>query len=88
MSVNETVIKGELRLIENEVIRACRLHSKMNSHHEAYSVILEELDEYWDEVKVNPRKLTETQMHERENNILTELRQIAAMCIRAIHDLA
>ena len=60
-----------------EVDRAERLHAPLNSHHEAYAVILEELDEYWDEVK----KKTEARDAEA---MRTELIQTAAMCVRAI----
>ena len=37
--------------VEAEVLRATRLHAPMNSPHEAHSVIEEEFDEFWDEVK-------------------------------------
>lgn len=50
----------------------------MNSFHEAYGVILEEMDEFWDEVK--------TQKPQPEK-ILEELSHIAAMCQRAAEDL-
>jgi hypothetical protein len=64
----------------NEVTRARQLHQPMSSHHEAYAVILEELDEYWEEV----RKKRE----ERDPKaIREELIQTAAMCVRAVHDV-
>lgn len=63
-----------------ECNRAQGLHSPMNSAHEAYAVILEELDEFWEEV----RKKKEARNHPKMRQ---ELRQIAAMAIRAIHDL-
>ena len=60
--------------------RATRLHASLNSAHEAYAVILEELDEFWEEVR-----------KQRANRNLdamgTELVQIAAMCCRAYYDL-
>ncbi len=34
-----------------ELSRAMSLHSQMLSPHEGYAIILEELDELWDEVK-------------------------------------
>jgi hypothetical protein len=69
-----------LQEILNEVTRARRLHQPMNSHHEAYAVILEELDEYWDEV----RKKREERDPEA---IRKELIQVAAMCVRAVNDV-
>ena len=58
-------------------------HAAMNSPHEAYAVLLEEVEEYWDEVrKYNPHKPgRDTRPRQRE-----ELIQIAAMAIRAIYD--
>jgi hypothetical protein len=50
----------------------------MTTPHEAYAVILEELDEFWDEVRKKehcPEKM------------LRELIQIAAMAQRAAEDL-
>lgn len=44
-----------MREVANDVllslIKARAKHDTMNSHHEGYAVILEELDELWDEVK-------------------------------------
>lgn len=65
-----------------EVVRASSLFDPMNSPHEAHSVIEEEYDEYWDEVKAfNPRKGRDTRPRQRE-----ELIQLAAMAVRAITD--
>ena len=74
--------------VNREVQRAMGLrdgggHGAMNGPHEAYAVLLEEMDEYWDEVKkYNPNKPgRDTRPRQRE-----ELIQIAAMAIRAIYD--
>ena len=68
--------------VHREVLRAMNFHDGMNSPHEAYAVILEELDEYWDEVRAfNPRKGRDTRPKQR-----AELIQLAAMAIRAISD--
>ncbi len=67
-------------LIHDEAKRACTKHPPMNSHHEAYAVILEELEEYWIEVMKRPSK--------RDPEALKlELIQTAAMCLRTLHDL-
>jgi len=77
---NITQIIGE---IQAEVLRATRLHAPMNSPHEASSVILEEYEEFWDEVKkFNLPKGRDTRPAMRE-----ELIQLAAMAIRAITDV-
>lgn len=61
-----------------ELNRATQLHRSMTSAHEAYAVILEELDEVWDEVKAKEINA----VHLRK-----ELIHVAAMAVRAIHDL-
>jgi len=63
-----------------EIVRANQLHPQINSMHEAYSVIYEELDEFWDEV----RKKSENR---NKADAKKELIQTAAMCIRAIDNL-
>lgn len=65
--------------IADEVMHAEEIHPPLNSAHEAYAVILEELDEYWDEVRKKNDIRDPAQMR-------TELIQTAAMCIRAIRD--
>jgi hypothetical protein len=54
----------------------------MHSHHEAYGVIKEEFDEYWQEVckggATCPRDPAALRM---------ELIHTAAMCLRAMYDL-
>jgi glycyl-tRNA synthetase beta subunit len=43
------------QLIEKEIERT-ESKGDYNSLHEAYAVLLEEVDEFWDEVKKKPRK--------------------------------
>ena len=63
-----------------ELTRAEKAHAKLNSMHEAYAVILEELDEFWNEV-----------MKKREARDLPKIRQelvqVAAMAWRTARDL-
>ena len=56
----------------------CR-HNPLNSLHEAYAVILEEVDELWDEVRRKKEERVPT-------NVRQELLQIAAMAWRAAID--
>jgi hypothetical protein len=66
------------KLVERELQNARELHGNQHSMHESYAVILEELEEMWDEIK------------ERDPNrtlVLKELVQVAAMCQRAAEDL-
>jgi hypothetical protein len=73
-------IANTLDAVEAETKRAVSLHGPMKSAHEAYGVILEELDEFWDEVK-KKKELRD------KANMRKELIQVAAMAIRAIADL-
>lgn len=66
-------------LVEAELNRARRLHpGKQNSLHEAYGVLQEEVDEFWDLVK--SKKPDPTKVRE-------ELVQVAAMAQRSAEDL-
>ena len=69
-----------LATVQHEVERATAKHAPMHSLHEAYAVILEEVDELWDEVK--KRAEQRSSEHVRE-----ELTQIAAMAVRALIDI-
>jgi hypothetical protein len=69
-------------MVRKELERARTLHpNKLGSLHEAHSVIEEEFDEFWDEVRKNPN-------HNRYTlNLLRELTHLAAMCQRTAEDL-
>ncbi len=67
-------IKKILNEVDEEITLAQTRFSSMASHHEAYAVIKEELDEYWESVRANKP--------DRQ-----ELIQIAAMVVRTIYDL-
>ncbi|MFB3894299.1 MAG: hypothetical protein ACE15C_20025 [Phycisphaerae bacterium] len=69
-------------LVAAELARARQKHSDMNSAHEAYAVILEELDEFWEMVKTDDHKFSDGQ-----DRMVAELVQIAAMCQRAAEDV-
>lgn len=61
----------------DELVQACEKFKRFNSAHEGYAVILEELDELWDEVKKHDKNV----LAMREEAI-----QVAAMAIRFIMD--
>jgi hypothetical protein len=67
-----------LEEVKGELYFACSKFPKFNSTHEGYAVILEELDELWDEIKSK----TGTRKSRREEAI-----QVAAMALRFIKDL-
>lgn len=66
--------------IEAEVLRAQGLHSPLNSDHEAYAVMQEEVDEFWQEVK-------KKREHRNRQHLEKEAIHIAAMAVRFIVDL-
>ena len=66
--------------IEKECFRACTLYPKFHSAHEGYAVLLEEVEELWDEVKKSPKK--------RDAALLrAEAIQVAAMALRFLIDV-
>jgi hypothetical protein len=66
--------EGLLSRVQNEIVRGEEKHGPLNSHHEAYAVLLEEVDEYWHEVKRQQRI---------PGKLRDELIQIAAVALRA-----
>ena len=66
--------------ISNEVDSAKTKYPKFNSLHEGYAVILEELDELWDAIKMS-KGIRHTPA------MIDECIQIAAMCVRFVEDL-
>lgn len=68
-------------LVHSELIEARDNHQPMNSAHEAWAVILEELEEFKQQVFLRRQARDKSAM-------LRELVQTAAMCQRAAEDLA
>lgn len=66
--------------LQDEYKRAIDQHGHFHSLHEAYGVILEEVDEFWDEVK---KRRGERNLE----NLKKELIQIAAMCQKLTVDI-
>ena len=66
--------------VQKELLHARSLHAPINSAHEGYSVILEELEEFWEEVRKRRGERNEERM-------LDELVQVAAMAQRTAEDV-
>ena len=71
-------IKEIVEAVQAELWNAFRKHRSFPSHHHAYGVIHEELEEYFDEVREQEPKIA---------NLRKELIQVAASAIRAVYDL-
>jgi|GEM_PF-6975959 len=80
-SLNTGLLDAVLLDVRDEVERAESRFDPYNSHHEAYAVILEELDEYWDEVRRKESERDHLAMRK-------ELIQVAATAVRALLGLA
>ena len=78
--MKERIIERTIDRVREELLSAYEsLPENQHSSHEGYAVLLEELDELWDEIKNN--KKPHTWYHQRKEAI-----QVAAMAIRFIVD--
>lgn len=66
--------------IEAEVLRSAKHGTEFSNLHEAYAVILEEVDELWDITRLKKRD-------RNREDIESELIQIAAMAVKALNSL-
>jgi len=66
--------------IYNEFKKASSKFSSFKSEHEGYAILLEEVDELWDAVKLNQKN------SKRHNLCRKECIQVAAMALRFIYD--
>ena len=71
----EAEIPEALRDVGKELERALRLHGEFRSVHEGYAILLEEVDELWDEIR--------KKKSERDNQKMNqEALQVSAMAIK------
>lgn len=63
----------------DEFYRASNTYPRFNSAHEGYAILLEEVDELWDEVKKSPKNRDPEKMR-------TEAIQVAAVALRFLYD--
>lgn len=70
-----------LDLIVEEYKRAIKEYKPFNSAHEAYAVLLEEVDELWDTVKITQ------QFSSRPMMMKKEAIQVGAMALRFLVDV-
>jgi hypothetical protein len=77
------------RMILNEIETAKAKYDVFNSTHEAYAVLKEEIEEFWELVKQKNKKGSDksTEALEKKQQMIHELTQIAAIAQRAIDEL-
>ena len=73
-------IKSFETLVKDELMNVRKNHGKQSSYHEGYAILLEEVDELWDEVK----KKTNNRNH---LDTLKELVQIASCAQKMAEDI-
>jgi len=78
--MNEIKLNKIIHEIEIEFLNAIKKFGKFHNAHEGYAVLLEEVDELWENVKLNQKNDT------RLDGIKEEAIQVAAMAIRIILD--
>ena len=72
--------KLALHIVKDEFEHAIDKYPEMASLHEGYAILLEEVEELWDEVKKKPSKRD-------KDKLRGEAMQVAAMALRFIVDL-
>ena len=73
--IPEDELQEALHQVEVELRRAYEIHGDFQSMHEGYAVLLEEVDELWDEIKKRGA------MRDREQ-LMNESKQVAAMGVK------
>ena len=66
--------------IYEEFLKASSKFPAFVSEHEGYAILLEEVDELWDAIKLNQKR------PERHNQCRKECIQVAAMALRFLYD--
>jgi hypothetical protein len=79
---NKLSRQGQLAVVEvlEELERASAMFPPFHSSHEGYAVMLEEVEELWDEIKKKSSVRSQVKMR-------AEAKQVAAMAIRFMMDL-
>ncbi len=78
--INKLRLEAILNRVRHEFIKASNKFPSFNSEHEGFAVLLEEIDELWQNVKLNQKN------EQRLSLIVNEAIQVSAMAIRLIYD--
>lgn len=82
MTFNNDLAVEYSKEIFEEMAHASTLFAPFNSGHEGYAVLLEEVDELWEAVKLNKKRHPE-----RYDLMRKECIQVGAMALRFLHDM-
>lgn len=77
IDLDELFIEHALEDVKDELLKAMKAHGPLHSAHEGYSVLLEEMDELWDHVKMKQKDRDMEAMRK-------EAVQVAAMAVKFI----
>ena len=78
---NEEIATEYSQKIYQEFYDASSNFPAFASDHEGYAIILEEMDELWEAVKLNQKD------PERDKKMEKDVTQVGAMALRFLHDL-
>lgn len=81
MNYNDVIALKYLQEFYEEMAEASTKFPKFASEHEGYAILLEEVDELWEAVKLNQKN------PERFPRIEKECIQVGAMALRFLHDM-
>jgi hypothetical protein len=81
MTHDNDIAIGYSQAIYEEMVHASSKFPAFASEHEGYAILLEEVDELWEAVKLNQKN------PERANLICKECIQVGAMALRFLHDM-
>lgn len=81
MTYDDKIAIGYSQRIYEEMVYASSKFPAFASEHEGYAVLLEEVDELWEAVKLNQKT------PDRQNKIAKECIQVGAMALRFLHDM-
>ena len=80
MESKDEILNLALKMVKKEYLRAISKFGKFNNAHEGYAILLEEVDELWDNVKLNQK------ISNRNELMLHEAIHVCAMALRFIID--
>jgi len=86
-----------IEIVSKEIQTAKEKYGPFNSTHELYGVLIEEVNEFWDQVKIKnyspdmfdgkAKKELQESLDNKKRNMINELSQIAAIALRGMSEI-